>query len=153
MPTVPVRKEITIEVSQARAFRVFTDELGLWWPLATHHIGAAPAETAIIEPRAGGRWYERSEDGSECEWGQVLVWDPPARLVLAWKIGAGFKYDDTVAAEVDIRFVAVSAAVTRVELEHRKLDSIGAAAEQMRAAFESENGWTAVLKAFAAKAV
>ena len=105
MALAPVVKEITIETSAARAFRVFTEDIGAWWPLATHHIGPQPAETAVIEPRAGGRWFERAADGSECPWGRVLVWDPPARLVLSWQIGGEWKYDKALASEVELRFV------------------------------------------------
>jgi len=151
-PGVFVRKEITVEASQARAFDVFTREHGAWWPLATHHIGSAAAETAIIEPHAGGRWFERAADGSECDWGRVLVWDPPGRLVLAWEISADWKHDESIDTEVEVRFVSLGPARTRVELEHRRLDRYGAAAEQMRGIFDSENGWTNILRLFVARA-
>jgi uncharacterized protein YndB with AHSA1/START domain len=151
-PGLFVRKEITVEASQARAFDVFTREHGAWWPLATHHIGSAAAETAIIEPHAGGRWFERAADGSECDWGRVLVWDPPGRLVLAWEISADWKHDESIDTEVEIRFVSLGPARTRVELEHRRLDRYGAAAEQMRGIFDSENGWTNILRLFVARA-
>jgi hypothetical protein len=148
----PVRKEIVVEASQARAFRVFTEEHGLWWPLASHHIGEKPAETAIIEPRAGGRWFERAADGSECLWGKVAVWDPPGRLVLSWEIGATWKHDESIATEVEVRFVVLGPALTRIELEHRMLERLGDAAETMRGAFDSEGGWSGILKAYAARA-
>ena len=151
-PGLFVRKEITVEASQARAFDVFTREHGAWWPLATHHIGSAAAETAIIEPHAGGRWFERAADGSECDWGRVLVWDPPGRLVLAWEISADWKRDESINTEVEVRFVSLGPARTRVELEHRRLDRYGAAAEQMRGIFDSENGWTNILRLFVARA-
>jgi len=151
-PGVFVRKEITVEASQARAFDVFTREHGAWWPLATHHIGSAAAETAIIEPHAGGRWFERAADGSECDWGRVLVWDPPGRLVLAWEISADWKHDESIDTEVEVRFVSLGPARTRVELEHRRLDRYGAAAEQMRGIFDSETGWTNILRLFVARA-
>jgi hypothetical protein len=152
MSVAPVRREIVVEASQARAFRVFTEEHGAWWPLATHHIGEKAAETAIIEPRAGGRWFERAEDGTECSWGKVLVWDPPGRLVLSWEIGADFKYDPALSLEVEIRFVALGPASTRIELEHRNFERLGEAAEGMRASIDSESGWSGVLKAYAARA-
>ena len=152
MTIAPVRKEIVVEASQERAFRVFTAEHGAWWPLATHHIGAQAAETAVIEPRVGGRWLERSADGTECPWGKVLVWDPPGRLVLAWQIGADWKHDDALLTEVEVRFVALGPALTRVELEHRLLDRYGAAAEGLRGAFDSEGGWNGILRSFAARA-
>jgi hypothetical protein len=151
-PGVFVSKEITVEASQARAFDVFTRELGVWWPLATHHIGSDPAETAIIEPRAGGRWFERSADGRECEWGRVLVWDPPGRLVLSWEISADFRHDESIDTEVEVSFVALGPALTRVELEHRRLDSYGAAVDKMRGIFDSEKGWTWILRSFASRA-
>jgi hypothetical protein len=79
-----VRKTVTVNASQKHAFTVFTEEHGAWWPLETHHIGTKTPQTVIIEPRAGGRWFERAVDGAECEWGKVLVWDPFGRLVLSW---------------------------------------------------------------------
>ena len=77
----PVRKSVRVAAPQERAFEVFTAGIGRWWP-KSHHIGAADLDTFVIEPRAGGRWYERGVDGSECEVGKVLAWEPPARLVL-----------------------------------------------------------------------
>jgi hypothetical protein len=152
MSTASVRKEIVVEASQARAFRVFTEEHGAWWPLASHHIAAKAAETAIIEPRAGGRWFERAADGSECLWGKVLVWDPPGRLVLAWQIGADWKHDDTFSTEVEIRFVSLGPATTRVELEHRQIEHFGEAAERMRGAFDSDEGWSGILRRYGERA-
>jgi uncharacterized protein YndB with AHSA1/START domain len=151
-PGLFVRKEITVEASQARAFNVFAQELGAWWPLATHHIGSAPAETAIIEPRAGGRWFERATDGTECDWGHVLIWDPPGRLVLSWEISADWKHDDSIDTQVEVRFVALGPALTRVELEHRRLEDFGAAAEQMRGIFDSEGGWSRILREYVGRA-
>jgi hypothetical protein len=148
----PVRKEIVVEASQVRAFRVFTEEHGQWWPLATHHIGEKAAETAIIEPRAGGRWFERAADGTECLWGKVAVWDPPGRLVLSWEISPNWKHDETLATEVEVRFVVLGPALTRIELEHRQLERLGDAAEAMRGAFDSEGGWSGILQAYAARA-
>lgn len=146
----PVRQEIVIDVSPERAFRVFTEEHGAWWPLATHHIGAQAPTTAIIEPRVGGRWFERATDGAECLWGKVLTWDPPARLVLAWQIGADFKYDEALVTEVEVRFVAMEPARTRVEFEHRYFERAGARAQDLRRAVNS--GWPGILKLYAQRA-
>jgi uncharacterized protein YndB with AHSA1/START domain len=74
-----------VNAAPERAFPVFTAGTGRWWP-RSHHIGVADPETFVIEPRAGGRWYERGVDGAECEIDKVLVWEPPARLVLAWQL-------------------------------------------------------------------
>ncbi|WP_342359152.1 SRPBCC family protein [Terrarubrum flagellatum] len=152
MTIASVRKEITVEVTQARAFRVFTEEHGAWWPLATHHIAAKPAETAIIEPFAGGRWFERAADGEICLWGKVLAWEPPTRLVLGWQIGADWKHDPALITEVEIRFVALGPALTRIELEHRDLERFGEAAGTLRGSFDSEGGWAGIMKLYGERA-
>jgi hypothetical protein len=69
-----VRKTLTVQAPAEVAWRVFTQKMGAWWPLATYKIGKANAVDAIVEPRVGGRWYERGDDGSTCDWGSVLVW-------------------------------------------------------------------------------
>ena len=145
----PVRKSVRVDAGAARAFDVFTAGLTRWWP-RTHHIGAAAMKDAVIEPRVGGRWYERGEDGSECEWGKVLVWEPPYRVVLAWHITPQFKYDPTRFSEVEVRFIAEGAAVTRVDLEHRDLDRFGAdEGAQMREKVDAPNGWSAIMALYA----
>lgn len=90
MSVEPVRKKIVVAMSPERAFRIFTEGIDRWWP-REHHIGESPLKRAVLEPRAGGRWYAVSEDGSECDTGKVLVWEPPRRLVLAWQITAQWK--------------------------------------------------------------
>src|ERR1700744_1523257 len=120
----PIRKSLTVRATPQRAFEVFTAGFDRWWPKA-HHIGASPLQKAVIEPGVGGRWYGLHEDGSEGLWGNVLVWDPPARLVLAWRITAEWRYDPALLTTVEVRFVPVGAAETRVELEHRDLEAFG----------------------------
>src|SRR5437899_3212354 len=80
---------------------------------------------AVIEPGVGGRWYGLLEDGSEGLWGDVLVWEPPGRLVLAWRITHQWGYDPNLLTEVEVRFVAVGASETRIEFEHRDLERFG----------------------------
>jgi uncharacterized protein YndB with AHSA1/START domain len=143
-----IRRSITVRASQARAFDVFTAGQSGWWP-RTHHIGAQPMEEAVIEPRAGGRWFERAADGSECDWGHVRVWDPPKRLVLVWQITGEWAYDEALDTEVEVRFVAEGPRQTRVELEHRRLDGLD---EQARATLGSPGGWNGLLERFAAVA-
>ena len=78
----PVRKAITVAVPPETAFARFVERIGTWWPSA-YSIGASPQKCVVIEPRGAGRWYEVGEDGSECDWGEVVSWEPPSRLVLA----------------------------------------------------------------------
>jgi uncharacterized protein YndB with AHSA1/START domain len=153
--TIPaVTKSVTVEVPVERAFEVFTGRMGTWWPLESHHIGEQVAETAVMEPRAGGRWFERAADGTECEWGRVLAWEPPTRVVLAWHLNARWAYDpdEEHSSEIDVRFTADGPGRTRVELEHRGLERHGADADAIREAISSEGGWTGLLAAFKAAA-
>lgn len=146
-----VCRSVTVEVDRERAFAVFTEGFDTWW-ISSHHIGAAEMEVAIIEPRKGGRWYERGVDGTECDWGHVITWDPPARIVLAWQINAQWQYDPSLVTEVEVTFTEEGASRTRVDLEHRNLDRMGEAAGQIRAVFESDNGWPGLLHRFAKRA-
>ncbi|HEY1959184.1 MAG TPA: SRPBCC domain-containing protein [Polyangiaceae bacterium] len=146
-----VKKSISVAASQDVAFRVFTDRMALWWP-SDHHIGNAPLESIVLEPRAGGRWAERGADGKECDWGRVLAWDPPGRVVLAWQLDADFKFDAAFETEVEIRFVAEGEKRTRVELEHKHLERYGAREGELRASFDSKGGWQLGLDAFAGAA-
>ena len=144
----PVRKSIEVRAPQARAFDVFTAGFGRWWP-KTHHIAAVEMKDAVIEPRVGGRWYHIGVDGSQCEWGRVLAWEPPAHLRLSWHLNGKFQYDNDVESEVDIYFIAENANVTRVELEHRIM---APDAEALRAGVDSSGGWSVLLESFAKEA-
>jgi uncharacterized protein YndB with AHSA1/START domain len=143
-----VRKVVSVKAPLDVAWRVFTEKMGGWWPLAHYKIGKANAVDAVVEPRAGGRWYERGEDGSTCEWGTVLVWEPPSRLVLSWDITADWQYDPALKTEVEVRFIAQGKEATRVELEHRRLDRYGARRDEMRRIFDTEGDWGRLLEAF-----
>jgi uncharacterized protein YndB with AHSA1/START domain len=148
-----VRQEIRVQASAEHAFKVFTGGFATWWPLDSHHIAEQPAETAVLEPRVGGRWFERAADGSQCDWGSVLVWEPPHRLVLAWHIDERWAYDPDPerAGEIEVRFVAEDETTTLVSLEHRGMERRGAAAEAaIREAISGPGGWPTLLERFAA---
>jgi uncharacterized protein YndB with AHSA1/START domain len=144
--TIPaVRRSVTVERPVEEAFRFFTEELSTWWPLEKHSLGAGtddPAESAAIEARVGGRVVERRSSGAEAIWGTVLVWEPPHRLVLSWQPNP----DSPAATELEVRFTAEGTG-TRVELEHRGWESLGAGAEAARADYDG--GWVTVIGRFA----
>jgi uncharacterized protein YndB with AHSA1/START domain len=123
--TEPVRASITVSAPIEKAWLVYTERYGSWYP-KEHYLGDAPAETVVIEPYAGGRWFERQADGSEPEWGRVLAVEPPRRLLLSWAVGGDWKPDPDPAhhSEIEVRFTAVAGG-TRVDLEHRHLDRHG----------------------------
>jgi uncharacterized protein YndB with AHSA1/START domain len=154
-PTVsiaPVRKSVVVQATPPRAFKVFTARIDRWWP-KSHGIGAAPIRESIIEPFVGGRWYTRCEDGSEVVVGHVRVWQPGAHLVVSWEISAAWKPDARVAlaSEVEVRFIAEPDGRTRVELEHRNFERMGAAeGETMRKGVDG--GWPTLLALFANEA-
>ena len=148
--TIPaIRGTITVGVPVDQAFRVFTDSLNTWWP-AQYHIGRAVMADAILEPREGGRWYERGVDGSECDWGRVLAWEPPHRLVVTWQINGRWQYDPDPehASEIEVRFTADGPGQTTVELEHRLLDRL-VDGQAIHDTILGGGGWTAILELFA----
>jgi len=143
-----VRKVVSVQAPPAVAWRVFTEKMGTWWPLDNYKIGKPKAVDALVEPRVGGRWFERGDDGTTCDWGTVLTWEPPTRLVLSWDITADWQYDPNLKTEIEIRFIPDGKNTTRVELEHRYLDRFGARRDEMRRIFDIEGDWGRVLEMF-----
>jgi uncharacterized protein YndB with AHSA1/START domain len=141
-----VRSEITVEAPIERAFAVFTERFDRWWP-RSHKIGATDMQEAIIEPREGGRWYERDADGSECEWGRVLAYDPPRRLVLTWQIGGDWRYHADQASEIEVSFTPQGDR-THVALEHRFIERHADTADKVLGAVSSEGGWPGLMKRY-----
>jgi len=149
----PVRQSVLVNVGIAHAFEVFTAGFDRWWPRG-HHLRDADLAEAVIEPRTGGRWYERGVDGGECDWGRVLVWDPPHRLVLCWAIGSTFEKptDPTTGSEIEVTFTAEDHESTRVQVEHRAFERHGDDGQAVRNAVSREGGWSSLLHLFAEEA-
>lgn len=149
-PTIsvaPVRKTIAVRTSPERAFEVFTQGMSRWW-LKHYSINrGSPIRDVVIEPRVDGRWYEVGEDGSSCQWGRVLVWDPPTRVALTWQVTPDFRYDPDLVTELDVRFTPERDG-TLVSLEHR-LDGYGLAATDMFKLFDGPDAWAGILESFA----
>jgi uncharacterized protein YndB with AHSA1/START domain len=149
-----VRKSIQVRAGIERAFQVFVEQMETWWP-ATHHIGNTPFVAIFVEPRVGGRWYERDVEGKLTDWGKVLAWDPPHRVAFSWHVGPGHDPPDWVcdpdpakASEVEIRFTAEGPEATLVELVHSKLDRHGEGYEQLRAIFDGPGAWITILELY-----
>jgi len=145
-----VTTTIVVDAPPDRAFAVFTEEMGSWWP-RDHHIIEAPLSHMVFEPKVGGNIYDVGTDGSECRWARVLAYDPPTRVVFSWDISLQWQLETDAdrTSEVEVRFVAVGADRTRVELEHRHIDRHGDGWEGMRDAVGSSGGWGVGLAAFA----
>ena len=91
-------------------------------------IGKKPAASVTLDPVPGGKWVERDEDGVETQWGKVLSWEPPGRLLLGWQLNSQFTFDPNLVTEVELTFAA-NGSGTLVTLEHRNLERFGDAAE------------------------
>ena len=133
-----VRKTINVACSVERAFETFTAGIAGWWPLATHSMGDEHAAAAVFEGSVGGRIYEVWDDGSEHEWGSVVLWEPPGRVVFSWNPNP----NRTVFTEVEVRF-APEGDGTRVELEHRGWERLGDEATAVHGSYVT--GWDTVL--------
>jgi uncharacterized protein YndB with AHSA1/START domain len=148
----PVHKTVTVRASLEHTFEVFTEGFDTWWP-RSHHIGQSPMKKAIIEGHAGGRCYSEQADGTDCDWGRVLVWEPPHRFLMAWQVNGQWQFEPDLAkcSEVEVRFTDAGNGATRVDLEHRYFERHGAGAENMRMAVDSQNGWSGTLGLFQAR--
>ena len=145
----PITRTVTVPGSVDHAFRVFTEQMGAWWPLETHSIAVDQgleqrAQTLRVEPDRGGRVEEVLDDGSTRSWGRIDIWEPPTRVVFSWKPNDR----PTPPTEVDVRFTA-RGEETRVDLEHRGWERLGDVALEIRPLYASEGGWTMVLGRYA----
>ncbi len=148
-----VTTSVVVDVPQARAFAVFTDEIGTWWDPDHHLLPEGTTLTRMVfEPRVGGHVYDVLSDGSECRWSRVLAYEPPERVVFSWDINLQWEIETDLdrTSEVEVRFIAEAPDRTRVELEHRNLDRHGDGWEQMRAAVGSDGGWPSGMNRYAA---
>jgi len=144
-----VRQEIAVEAPVDRAFRVFTEQMDKIKPREHNMLGVDIAET-VLEPRAGGRIYDRGTDGSECEWASVIAFEPPDRLVFSWNVSPRWQVETDPArrSEVEVRFIAEGPDRTRVELEHRHLDRHGDGWEGLRDGVAAPDGWPLYLQRY-----
>ena len=149
-PDTSVRTEITVDVSLERAFRVFTERFDQIKPHEHNMLGIDIAQS-VFEPKVGGRVYDRGVDGSECQWGRVLAYEPPTRIVFTWDISPRWQIETDLArsSEVEIRFTAEAEGRTRVELEHRHLERHGDGWQGLAAGVRGDQGWPLYLQRFA----
>ena len=147
-----VQTSIVVDAPIERAFSVFTEGIGTWWP-PEHHILQAELAEMVFEPREGGHVYDRGVDGSECRWARVLAYEPPTRVVFSWDISLQWQLesDPQRTSEVEVRFVSEGPTDAR-RARDRNLDRHGEGWEQMRDAVGSPDGWGKGLHTFAERA-
>jgi uncharacterized protein YndB with AHSA1/START domain len=145
-----VRIAIVVEAPAERAFAVFTGQMDQIKP-RDHNLLAVDIAETVLEPRAGGRIYDRGTDGSECDWASVLAFEPPERFVFSWHLDTGWRpeADPARRSEVEVRFVPEGPDRTRVELEHRHLERHGDGWEGIREGVAGPEGWSLYLARYA----
>jgi uncharacterized protein YndB with AHSA1/START domain len=136
-PIPPVVKTVTVRCAPATAFRLFTADIGHWWPLADFSLDGAA--TCHFEAAVGGRLYQVGADGREASWGHVLVWDPPRALAFSWQVLCS----PEEAQRIDVTFRAVADG-TEVHLVHAGWDKLAARAAERREAYDG--GWVEVFE-------
>ena len=134
----PLRLSFDVDAPQDHAFDTWTRAIDRWWPADHTHTGRSDLEI-VLEGRVGGRIFERTPEGEEWDWGEVTAWEPPARLVYLWHL----KRDRTEATEVEIRFVSLAADATRIDIEHRGWEVLGAEGQAWRD--RNMGGWATLL--------
>lgn len=141
----PIRLTFEVDCAPDRAFEMWTARISQWWP-PDHTVSGGTGLAVVIEGRPGGRIFERTAAGVEHEWGEVTVWEPPTRLGYLWHL----RRDRADATEVEIRFVPGGPATTRVEIEHRGWELLGAGGREWRD--RNYGGWSTLLPHFVAAA-
>jgi uncharacterized protein YndB with AHSA1/START domain len=135
-PLPPLRMSFEVACAPEAAFDTWTQRFALWWP-ADHTVSGDP-ERVVLEPRLGGRIHERTHDGTEHEWGQITVWEPPHRLGYLWHL----RRDRADATEVEITF-RPRGRQTLVEIAHRGWERLGAEGPDWRE--RNLGGWSTLL--------
>ena len=138
----PLRITFDVACSAAHAFLVWTTRLSRWWP--ADHTVSGDAADIVLEGHIGGRIFERTRAGTIHEWGEITTWEPPQRFGYLWYL----RQDRADATEVEIVFVDLERDATRVEIEHRGWERLGAKGSELR---ERNNaGWRGLLAHFVA---
>jgi Activator of Hsp90 ATPase homolog 1-like protein len=138
----PLRIELELDCAPAHAFHTWTDRLSTWWPRG-HSVSGDPV-AVVLEPRVGGRIFERTSSGQEIDWGWVTTWDPPQRIGYRWHM----RREPAEATDVDVRFNSTPDGRTRLEIVHSGWERLGAEAEAWRDA--NRGGWDGLLPHFTA---
>ena len=145
MSIEPLRLSFEIDCPSDHAFTVWTTRLSSWWPKG-HSASGDPGTVVTLEPRLGGRIFERTADGTEIEWGEITTWNPPAQLRYLWHINR----DRSDATDVELTFVDNGDGTTRLEIVHSGWERLGSEGLAWRNA--NTAGWNALVPSFIAAA-
>ena len=137
----PLRFSFQVECPAEHAFDVWTRRISSWWPVS-HSVTGERGLQIVLEPRIGGRIFERTATGKEHEWGEVTLWEPPHRLGYTWHL----RQDRADSTDVEITFRPIDASTTLVEIEHRGWERLGARGPDARDA--NQAGWSGLVPHF-----
>jgi uncharacterized protein YndB with AHSA1/START domain len=140
MTTAPLQMSFEVACSPQHAFDVWTSRIGTWWP-TDHTVSGTDDVVVVLQSGVGGRIFERTAEGVEHDWGEVTVWEPPAKLGYLWHIGR----DRSTATEVQICFVP-RGETTLIEIEHRGWEQLGTEGDEARE--RNQFGWQTVMPHF-----
>lgn len=139
----PIVKTIEVPCSQEKAFKVFVNEMGTWWPLDKRSMSmksGKPAKSLRIEPKQGGKIVEIGHDDTEHLWGTIKSYDPYDSITLNFHMGLPAEN----ASLVEVRFTALQQERTRVELTQSNWEAFGDMAEMLRGFYGS--GWVVIFE-------
>lgn len=134
-------KSITVRCNIEAAFRIWTEKVDLWWP-KDHLMSGEPNTQIFMEGQVGGRFYERTAEGTEYEWGQVTLWEPPYRLAYIWNRGSPVEQP----TRIEVQFTVIAPDRTRVDVEHRGPEYVGELWYQTSPGYRA--AWAEVLPAY-----
>jgi uncharacterized protein YndB with AHSA1/START domain len=141
VPVPPVHKSVTVPIVPEKAFALFINEIGTWWPLATNSVGLERSTGISCGTSVGDELVETLSNGTTAVWGSVLESDPPHLIVLSWH--AGRSADD--ANRLELTFTSSGEGGTIVELVHSGWERWADGAAQ---ADGYSGGWDIVLAAY-----
>lgn len=138
MTLPPIRRHVVVRATPEHAYRVFTTDIGSWWPLERLSV----YETGNTVAFEGDELVERSADGEPSVWGRVTSAEPPSRIAFTWHPGHA---DER--GEVEVTFTPLDEAQTLVTLVHTGWEAY---ADAVAAREEYRGGWPTVLAQYAA---
>ena len=143
----PVVATVVVPADAATAFEAFTSGMGTWWPMNGFSLGAGRVVALDLEEREGGEVREVWDDGTRRKWADVLAWDPPRTLTLAW--GPGGFYDGREPTTVVVTFTETGPGTTELRLVHSGWEVWAAEARATRDDYDG--GWIEVLACYVAR--
>ena len=141
----PVIKTITVPCPPGKAFDIFVNDIGKWWPLETHAISPSndeKAETVHIEGIVGGDVFEISSSGVRHKWGKVVVFKPGEVFAMTWHLSN----PPRLGTLITVTFIPIPGGGTEVILRHDNWQALGDSAREKRDQYN--HGWVSVLSLY-----